>query len=76
MTDETLPMENETQEGSLKGRVEAVLFVAGEAVRVDDLAKALQVPLRQLEGCLDEMRDEYDFAQRGFCLRRFFSLSN
>lgn len=71
MTDETLPMENETQEGSLKGRVEAVLFVAGEAVRVDDLAKALQVPLRQLEGCLDEMRDEYDFAQRGFCLRRF-----
>lgn len=71
MTDETLPMENEAQEGSLKGRVEAVLFVAGEAVRVDDLAKALQVSLRQLEGCLDEMRDEYDFAQRGFCLRRF-----
>ena len=73
MTDETLPMENETQEGSLKGRVEAVLFVAGEAVRVDDLAKALQVPLRQLEGCVEEMRDEYDFAQRGVCLCRFGS---
>ena len=57
--------------GNLKGRVEAVLYVAGEPVRVEELAKALQVPLPELENCLTELRDEYDFAQRGVMLRRF-----
>lgn len=78
MTDETLDTAPQLEEaaergGSLKGRVEAVLFVAGEAVRVDDLAKALSITVKELEVCLNELRDEYDFAQRGFCLRRFGS---
>ena len=30
------------EEGTLKGRIEAILFVAGEAVSIRDLAKALQ----------------------------------
>lgn len=59
------------EEGSLKGRIEAILFVAGEAVRVEDLAKALNITLPELEEALTELRDEYDFAQRGFCLKRF-----
>ena len=59
------------EEGSLKGRIEAILFVAGEAVRVEDLAKALNITLPELEDALTELRDEYDFAQRGFCLKRF-----
>ncbi|MBP3453311.1 MAG: SMC-Scp complex subunit ScpB [Clostridia bacterium] len=59
------------EEGSLKGRIEAILFVAGEAVRVEDLAKALNITLSELEDALTELRDEYDFAQRGFCLKRF-----
>lgn len=59
------------EEGSLKGRIEAILFVAGEAVRVEDLAKALNISLPELETALSELRDEYDFAQRGFCLKRF-----
>ncbi len=59
------------EEGSLKGRIEAILFVAGEAVRVEDLAKALNITLPELEDALIELRDEYDFAQRGFCLKRF-----
>lgn len=59
------------EEGSLKGRIEAILFVAGEAVRVEDLAKALNITLPELETALAELRDEYDFAQRGFCLKRF-----
>lgn len=59
------------EEGSLKGRIEAILFVAGEAVRVDELAKALNIGLPVLENALNELRDEYDFAQRGFCLKRF-----
>ena len=59
------------EEGTLIGRIEAILFVAGEAVRTDDLAKALRVTNRELEDALNQLRDEYDFHQRGFCLKRF-----
>ena len=57
--------------GNLKGRIEAILFVAGESVHINDLSKALKVTVKELEKALDELRDEYDFAQRGFRLRRF-----
>ncbi len=57
--------------GNLSGRIEAILFVAGEAVRVEDLAKALNVPVKQVENELVKLRDEYDFHQRGFTLKRF-----
>lgn len=57
--------------GNLKGRIEAILFVAGEPVMVDDLAKALREDNKTIEAALIEMRDEYDFAQRGVMLRRF-----
>lgn len=59
------------EEGSLKGRIEAILFVAGEAVRVEELARALSITLPELESAIAELRDEYDFAQRGFCIKRF-----
>ena len=59
------------EEGTLTGRIEAILFVAGEPVRVDDLARALQVTPKALEEAIDKLRDEYDFNQRGFCLKRF-----
>ncbi len=70
MTEE---QEEETVEqgGTLSGRIEAILFVAGEPVRVDDLAKALDVSLREVEEELTGLRDEYDFHQRGFTLKRF-----
>jgi len=58
-------------EGTLAGRIEAILFVAGDAVRVEDLAKALGIGLAELERALTALKDEYDFAQRGFCLKRF-----
>jgi segregation and condensation protein B len=67
----------ETQEelveagGTLAGRIEAILFVAGEPVRVEELAKALNVTVRQVENELAKLRDEYDFNQRGFTLKRF-----
>ncbi len=57
--------------GTLAGRIEAILFVAGEAVRVDDLAKALEVPVKEVEAELVRLKDEYDFQQRGFTLKRF-----
>jgi len=57
--------------GNLAGRIEAILFVAGEAVRVEDLARALNVSVKEIETELVQLRDEYDFHQRGFTLKRF-----
>ena len=63
--------EEQLIEGTLAGRIEAILFVAGDAVRVADLAKALNIGLAELDRALNALKDEYDFAQRGFCLKRF-----
>lgn len=57
--------------GTLSGRIEAILFVAGEPVRIEDLAKALNVTIRAVENEVTKLRDEYDFHQRGFTLKRF-----
>ena len=57
--------------GTLSGRIEAILFVAGEPVRIEDLAKALNVTVRAVENEVTKLRDEYDFHQRGFTLKRF-----
>ena len=57
--------------GTLSGRIEAILFVAGEPVRVEELAKALGVTVRAVENEIIKLRDEYDFHQRGFTLKRF-----
>ena len=57
--------------GSLKGRIEAILFVAGEAVSLKDMAKALTVGEKELKTALEEIGSEYDYEQRGFMLKRF-----
>ena len=57
--------------GSLKGRIEAILFVSGEAVSIKDLSKALMVSEQELKKSLNEISDEYDYEQRGFLLKRF-----
>ena len=57
--------------GTLSGRIVAILFVAGEPVRVEELAKALGVTVRAVENEIIKLRDEYDFHQRGFTLKRF-----
>ena len=59
------------QEGNLKGRIEAILFVAGEAVSVKELARALQAEEKAVKAELNAIRDEYDYDQRGFLLKRF-----
>ena len=61
----------QTAEGSLKGRIEAILFVAGEAVSIRDMAKALQIDEKELKTALKEIGSEYDYEQRGFMLKRF-----
>ena len=55
----------------MAGRIEAILFVAGEAVAVKDLARALQISEQELKKQLNELSDEYDYRQRGFLLKRF-----
>ena len=65
--------ENTTAEGSLKGRIEAILFVAGEAVSIRDLAAALQIGEPELKEELRRISGEYDFCQRGFMLKQFGS---
>ena len=59
------------QEGNLKGRIEAILFVAGEAVSIKELTKALQAEEKAVRAELNAIRDEYDYDQRGFLLKRF-----
>ena len=61
----------ETAESSLKGRIEAILFVAGEAVSIRDLAKALQADEKELKAVLKKIGSEYDYEQRGLMLKRF-----
>ena len=52
-------------EGTLKGRIEAILFVAGEPVSVRDLAKVLQIGEKELSRVLKEIKDEYDYETAG-----------
>ena len=59
------------EEGNLKGRIEAILFVAGEAVSIRDLSRALQTGEKEIRETLNALRDEYDYEQRGFLLKRF-----
>jgi len=58
-------------EGNDKGRIEAILYVAGDAVNVKDLAKAIEKSEKQVKKLLDEMESEYSFEQRGFTIKRF-----
>ena len=60
-----------SEEGNLKDRIEAILFVAGEAVAVRDLARALQTGEKEIRETINNLKDEYDFEQRGFILKRF-----
>ena len=48
------------EEGNLKGRIEAILFVAGEAVPVKELARALQTGEKEVREAIDSLKDEYD----------------
>ena len=59
------------QGGNDKGRIEAILFVSGEAVAISELARALGRDEKRTRAILKELGDEYDFRQRGFLLKRF-----
>ncbi len=58
-------------EKKLKSVIEAILFVAGEPIKVDTLAHALELTVSELSPVLDSLRDEYDLDERGLRLNRF-----
>ena len=58
-------------EGNLQGRIESILFVAGEAVAIPDLARALRIGEAELNRELNRIGSIYDYEQRGFMLKRF-----
>ena len=47
--------------------------MAGEAVDIRDLARALRLTELETVSALEALRDEYDFGQRGFSLKLFGS---
>ena len=51
--------------------VEAILFVTGEPVALDDLARALEITLPELEIALDDMEKNAAAVGRGVCVKRF-----
>lgn len=73
MDKDQLVAEEETvpQEGNLKGKIEAILFVAGEPILISDLARALSLEPGKMNRLLRELKDEYDFQQRGFSLQMY-----
>ena len=51
--------------------LEAILFVAGEALPVKEIAAALDISFLELDAAIRALSDEYDFNRRGFKLMRF-----
>ncbi len=45
--------------------------MAGDAVSIRELAKALQCGEGEIRQAVDALKDEYDYGQRGFLLKRF-----
>lgn len=51
--------------------IEAILFVAGEAVNINDLQRALECPENDIRKALDSLESDYSYHLRGICLKRF-----
>ena len=51
--------------------IEAILFVAGEPVELNELRRALDVTEMETMQALDALESDYDFHRRGICLKRF-----
>jgi Predicted transcriptional regulator containing the HTH domain len=54
----------------ISGAVEALLLLATEPMPTRELAEALQVPIAEIEDCLQELAAFYDSTGRGFELRQ------
>ena len=54
----------------LCGALEAILYVAGEPIRVDDLAHALNLTQTELEPAIEQLRESCYLDKRGIRLNR------
>lgn len=61
------------QPNELSHIIEAILFVAGEPVQIEDLAQALVVSNLELSAAIDALENDYAYNRRGICLKRFGS---
>lgn len=59
------------EQQELCGIIEAILFVAGEPVAIEDMAHALDMTVSELEPALERLRDYCDLEKRGLRLNRF-----
>ena len=59
------------EDPELFAAVEAMLFVSGEPVAIQDMAQAREIAPFQLEEALDRMADAMDRQKRGLKLKRF-----
>lgn len=59
------------QPNELMAVIEAILFVAGEPVLLNDLQKALDLSPLELSMAVDALESDYDFNRRGIRLKRF-----
>jgi len=57
----------------LKASIEAILFTMGEAVSGERIAQALQVDKEILQGCMEELQQDYEAQARGI---RLFALED
>ncbi len=51
--------------------IEAILFVAGEAVNIADLPRALEATEDEVRLALDTLENDLSYHRRGICLKRF-----
>lgn len=55
----------------IRGVVEAILYVAGEPVPLEDLAHALDMTRSEMEEVLSDLRDTCELEKRGLRLNRY-----
>lgn len=53
--------------------IEAILFVAGEAVEMREIVRALETTEDEAARAVDALDSDYSFHRRGICLKRFGS---
>lgn len=58
---------------NLKYALEAMLFASGEPLSINVMAQAVEISPQKAQKLLCELKDEYDYSQRGF---RLFKMDN
>ena len=53
--------------------IEAILFVAGEAVEIKEIVRALETTEDEVARAIDALDSDYSYHRRGICLKRFGS---